>query len=113
MRRLPLRKDSTGQDLRMTSDAPAPPSPSGNLPSVVSDDLPEIIHRAGANAVFAAREFFEGTLRNPHTQRTYRHAVKLFLKWIGKHGGGELTQIAPWHVGQRPPSVLKEKRDAE
>ncbi len=79
---------------------PPPPSPSGNLPSVVNDELPEIIHRAGANAVFAAKEFFEGTLRNPHTQRAYRHAVKLFLNWIGKHGGGELAQIAPWHVGQ-------------
>jgi integrase/recombinase XerD len=84
--------------------APALPSPSGNLPSTVSDDLPEIIHRAGANAVFAAKEFFEGTIRNEHTQRAYRHAVKRFLKWAEKHGGGplvgELTQIAPWHVGQ-------------
>ena len=80
--------------------APTLPSPSGNLPSVVLDDLPEIIHRAGANAVFAAKEFFEGTIRNEHTQRAYRHAVKRFLKWAEKHGGGELTQIAPWHVGQ-------------
>ena len=75
--------------------APALPSPSGILPSAISDDLPDIIHRAGANAVFASKEFFSGTLRNPHTQRAYRHAVKLFLKWAEKHGGGELTQIAP------------------
>jgi site-specific recombinase XerD len=66
----------------------------------VSEKLPAIIHRAGANAVFAAQEFFFGTLRNEHTQRAYLHAVKRFLKWIEKHGGGELTQIAPWHVGQ-------------
>jgi site-specific recombinase XerD len=79
---------------------PAPPSPSGNLPSTVSDNLPDIIHRAGANAVFAAKEFFSGTIRNEHTERAYRHAVKRFLKWAEKHGGGELTQIAPWHVGE-------------
>ena len=81
-------------------NGPALPSPSGNLPSTVTDDLPDIIHRAGANAVFAAQEFFFGTIRNEHTQRAYLHAVKLFLKWAEKHGGGELTQIAPWHVGQ-------------
>lgn len=80
---------------------PAPlPSPSGNLPSVITDNLPDIIHRAGSNAVFAAQEFFFGTLRNEHTQRAYLHAVKRFLKWAEKHGGGELIQIAPWHVGQ-------------
>jgi integrase/recombinase XerD len=82
------------------TEAPALPSPSGILPSTISDDLPDIIHRAGDAAVFAAKEFFDGTLRNPHTQRAYRHAVKRFLKWAEEHGGGELTQIAPWHVGQ-------------
>jgi site-specific recombinase XerD len=79
---------------------PALPAPSGNLPSTVSDELPEIIHRAGANAVFAAKEFFSGMIRNKHTRRAYLHAVTLFLEWTEKHGGGELGQIAPWHVGQ-------------
>src|ERR1017187_1582411 len=98
----------------VSEDPPAlpVPSPPGNLPSTISDDLPDIIHRAGANAVFAAKEFFEGTLRNPHTQRAYRHAVKLFLAWFEKHGGGdplvgELTQIAPWHVGQYFKGLVK------
>ena len=27
------------------------------------------------------------------------HAVKLFLAWAGKHGRGELMNIAPWDVG--------------
>jgi integrase/recombinase XerD len=84
----------------MSGEPPALPSPSGILPSLVSDDLPEIIRRAGTNAVFAAQEFFFGTIRNEHTQRAYLHAVKRFLRWAEKHGGGELTQIAPWHVGQ-------------
>lgn len=80
-------------------NSPAPPSPSGNLPAVIKA-LPAIIHRAGTNAVFAAKEFFFGTIRNEHTQRAYLHAVKRFLAWAEEHDGGELTQIAPWHVGQ-------------
>ena len=79
---------------------PAVPSPSGNLPSIAGDELPGIIVRAGANAVFAAQEFFFGTVRNENTRRAYLHAVKLFLAWIEKHGGGELAQIAPWQIGK-------------
>lgn len=79
---------------------PALPSPSGNPPTDIPDGLPAIIQRAGANAVFATREFFSGTIRNEHTRRAYLHAVQLFLGWAEKHGGGELTQIAPWHVGR-------------
>src|ERR1017187_6017060 len=84
----------------MKAQPPALPSPPGILPSTTSKELPEIIQRAGANAVFAAKEFFFGTPRNEHTQRAYLHAVKRFLRWAEKHAGGELTQIAPWHVGQ-------------
>ena len=79
---------------------PAPPSPSGNLPSLLAAELPAIIHRAGSNAVFAAQEFFAGMFRNPHTRRSYRKAVTDFLHWAEKHGGGEVAQIAPWHVAQ-------------
>jgi integrase/recombinase XerD len=92
-------------------DDPAPPSPLGNLPSVIIDDLPAIITRAGPNAVFAAQEFFFGKIRNEHTRRAYQHAVKLFLNWIGKHGGGqecELAQITPWQVGK----YFEEMKDA-
>lgn len=79
---------------------PAPPSPAGILPSVITDELPAIITRAGPNAVFAAHEFFSGLIRNPHTRRAYMKAVTDFLEWSGKHGGGQLSQIAPWHVGK-------------
>jgi integrase/recombinase XerD len=58
-----------------------------------------MIHRSGANATFAAQEFFFGTIRNEHTRRAYLHAVKLFLAWAEKHGRGELVNIAPWDVG--------------
>jgi site-specific recombinase XerD len=80
--------------------SPALPSPSGNLPSILATELPEIIHRAGNNAVFAAQEFFAGMIRNPHTRRAYMKAVTDFLQWVEKHAGGELSTIAPWHVGQ-------------
>jgi site-specific recombinase XerD len=84
----------------MSVSPPLIPSGVNNLPSVVTDELPAIITRAGPNAVFAAQEFFFGKIRNEHTRRAYQHAVKLFLNWIEKHGGGELTQIAPWQVGK-------------
>lgn len=91
-----------------TMNAPTPPSPSGNLPTVITDELPEIIHRAGANAVFAAQEFFHGTIRNSHTQRAYMHAVKMFLAWVETQNDiGELPQIAPWHVGQYLSGLAK------
>lgn len=79
-----------------------------NPDGLPSADLPEIIARAGPNAVFATQEFFFGTIRNEHTRRAYQHAVKLFLSWIGKHGGGELANIAPWQVGK----YLEEMADA-
>jgi site-specific recombinase XerD len=79
--------------------APAPPSPSGNLPSTLIAELPPIIHRAGANAVFAAQEFFAGMIRNPHTRRAYLKAVTDFLQWAEQHDVGGLGQVAPWHVG--------------
>lgn len=82
------------------SAAPTLPSPSGNLPSLLAAELPEIIHRAGSNALFAAQEFFAGLIRNPHTRRAYMKAITDFLQWAEKHGGGELGQIAPWHVGE-------------
>lgn len=78
---------------------PALPSPSGNVPSIHTDELPEIIHRAGSAAVFAAEEFFFGTIRNAHTRRAYLHAVRKFLAWAEKHGGGELVRITPKDVG--------------
>ena len=74
-------------------NGPALPSAPQNLSPTIKE-LPDIIRRAGANAVFAAQEFFFGTIRNEHTRRAYLHAAKQFLAWAGKHCGGELVQIA-------------------
>jgi site-specific recombinase XerD len=35
------------------------------------------------------------------------HAVKRFLAWVEKHGGGELAKIAPWHVAQYLEEIAK------
>ena len=90
-----------GASIWTSASPPLTPAGTTNLPSVAADELPAIITRAGPNAVFAAQEFFFGKIRNEHTRRAYQHAVKQFLAWIGKHGGGaELGQIAPWQVGK-------------
>ena len=68
----------TGTDLSnadlpaVAASAPALLSPCGNLPSAPSEELPAIIRRSGANATFAAKEFFDGTIRNEHTRRAQR-----------------------------------------
>ena len=69
--------------------------------------LPDIVHRAGKAAVFAAEEFFYGSIRNDHTRRAYRHAVNRFLAWCEQRGL-ELARIAPKDVGQYFDSPRKE-----
>ena len=61
--------------------------------------MPAILVRAGANAVFAAEEFFKASLNNPHTRRAYARAVTRFLAWCGRHGA-ELRQITPGLAGE-------------
>ena len=55
--------------------------------------LPNVVQRAGQAAVFAAEEFFYGTIRNPHTRLAYRRAVHQFLAWCESRGleGGTFT----------------------
>jgi integrase/recombinase XerD len=61
--------------------------------------LPDIVRRAGQAAVFAAEEFFYGSIRNEHTRTAYRRAVDRFLAWCELRGL-ELPRIAPKDVGQ-------------
>ena len=60
---------------------------------------PAILARAGANAVFAAEEFFKATLNNPHTKRAYARAVARFLAWCEEQGI-ELRQVTPGLAGE-------------
>jgi len=62
--------------------------------------------RAGSAAVFAAEEFFFGTIRNEHTRRAYLHAVRQFLAWCETRSL-ELPRIAPRDVGQYLTSLAK------
>jgi site-specific recombinase XerD len=61
--------------------------------------VPEILIRAGTNAVFAAEEFFKATLNNPHTRRAYGRAVARFLAWCEQQGV-ELRQVSPGLAGE-------------
>jgi integrase/recombinase XerD len=61
--------------------------------------LPWLVERAGGAARFAWDEFFYAEHHNPHTQRAYQRAVRLFLAWA-EGQGVELVAITPGMVGQ-------------
>ena len=54
---------------------------------------------------FAWDELFAAELRNPHTRRAYRHAVRQFLGWCDAHAL-ELGQITPRWVGEYYDQLL-------
>jgi site-specific recombinase XerD len=60
--------------------------------------IPEILVRAGPNAIFAAEEFFKATITNTHTKRAYGRAVRRFLAWC-EHEGVDLRDITPGLAG--------------
>lgn len=73
------------------------------LPAVIEpagegEGIPALVARAGGGARFAWDELFAAELRNPHTRRAYRHAVRQFLEWCEAHAL-ELRQITPGLVG--------------
>jgi len=59
----------------------------------------DIVRHASQAAVFAAEEFFYGSIRNEHTRTAYRRAVDWFLAWCEQRGL-ELPHITPKDVGQ-------------
>jgi site-specific recombinase XerD len=87
---------------------PAVIDPAGNW-----DGMPPLLARAGGGARFAWDELFAAELRNPHTRRAYRHAVRQFLGWCDAHAL-ELGQITPRWVGeyydQLPVSIPTKKQ---
>lgn len=78
---------------------------SSNREIIVADDsvhdrlVPAIISEAGSSARFAWEEFFFGTLRNLHTRRAYRRAVRDFLLWCDARKI-TLPAITPMIVGR-------------
>jgi len=80
---------------------------SGGQIQGAASGVPETLRRAGANAVFAAEEFFKATINNAHTKRAYGRSVARFLAWC-EEKGVELHQITPGlageYVGQLPGS---------
>jgi hypothetical protein len=70
------------------------PSPSGNLPSSLPEPLPQIIHRAGANAVFAAQEFFFGSTVMEGSASHPKTAGSLSASWQAR--GDTSSLFAPF-----------------
>jgi site-specific recombinase XerD len=70
-------------------------------------ELPAIVSRSGAAAVFAAEEFFYGKIRNEHTRRAYLIAIRRFLAWAEKQEI-ELVRLTPKDVGQYMDGLQKE-----
>ena len=60
------------------------PVKSGQLRGLPAAGIPYIVVRAGANAVFAAEEFFQATLNNLHTRRAYEGARQIDVKIYAK-----------------------------
>lgn len=63
------------------------------------DRPPAIVTEAGPAAVFVWEEFFSGEIRNAHTRKAYRHAIRRFLSWCEERGA-ELARVTPGMVGQ-------------
>ena len=67
--------------------------------ATLSETFPAILRRAGANACFAADEFFSAQISNSHTRRAYGRAVSRFLAWCDEQGI-ELSQVTPGLAGR-------------
>ena len=64
-----------------------------------SRSVPAVLERAGANALFAADEFFAARISNPHTRRAYARVVRRFLAWC-EDQGLELARVSPGLAGR-------------
>lgn len=72
---------------------------SSNLTKYDRSAVPAVLQRAGANAMFAAEEFFKALLSNDHTKRAYGRVVRNFLTWCENHKY-ELREITPGIAGE-------------
>jgi integrase/recombinase XerD len=88
------------------------------LPAVIEqaddgDAIPALVQDAGGAAWFVWEEYFSAQIRNPHTRRAYRYAVRQFLAWCDDRKL-TLKMITPGLVGQyfdqHPASVPTRKQ---
>jgi integrase/recombinase XerD len=86
------KETGVGNELVKASTATAPAA-SGR------PGLSELVDRAGGVARFAWDEYFYAEHHNPHTQKAYMRAVRLFLGWA-QGQGVTLPAIMPGMVGQ-------------
>ena len=62
------------------------------------DSIPAVIQNSGSPAIRAWRDFFDGTLPNPHTRDVYNRAVRQFFDWCSRENL-TLQAISPADVG--------------
>jgi site-specific recombinase XerD len=68
-------------------------------PGRTPETLPALVVRSGTAAAQAWTDFFDGRVRNDHTRRSYKRAVRNFLDWC--HGERlELHRIMAGDVGR-------------
>ena len=73
------------------------------------EGLPDIVLRAGPQAVERTIEFFTAQIRNPHTRAAYGAAVTRFFAWCDARGL-ELAQISPIAVATYIEEMQSEYR---
>jgi len=98
-----LRRRPTNESLSDDSNSPnLPMTRPGSAQSFARrsrpEDLPALIAEAGIAAGFAWDEFFNASIRNPHTRTAYRRAIKRFLRWAEPQGI-PLSSITPGMIG--------------
>jgi integrase/recombinase XerD len=71
-----------------------------------SSSLPSIF-TACPEARTRMRDFFSSHIRNPHTRRAYREAVRQFSAFCTEHGIVDLAQVQPIHVAVFVEAQLK------
>lgn len=89
-----------------------------NLPAarrptaILQRQMPQIVFEHGSAGTWAWEEYFGGRIRNPHTRKTYLHAVRRFLQWCEGHHV-TLHEISPGLIGryfdEHPGSIPTKK----
>ena len=74
-----------------------------------SRSVPAVLERAGANALFAADEFFAARISNPHIRHAYARVVRRFLAWC-EDEHLKLPQVSPDLTGLSTSSLPRNSR---
>ena len=83
----------------MTHDLPKTVKHENTRIALQAPEFPAVLQRAGANACFAADEFFSARISNWETRRAYARSVRWFFNWCEQESL-ELVHITPGIAGR-------------